>query len=69
MSLLSDYVNTIPSKDQISKLVSRIQEIEVVRMNGPLLYLVLWEIAKALDLLADNAKKQVLSFAFICFHF
>jgi conserved oligomeric Golgi complex subunit 5 len=72
LSRLSDYVNTIfpvtsrgtiPSKDQISRLVSRIQEeIEVVRMHGPLLHLVLREITKVLHLLAERAEYQVLIF-------
>lgn len=68
-SRLSDYVNsifpmsnrgTIPSKDQISRLVSRIQEeIEVVRTHGHLLVLVLREIGKTLLLLAQRAEYQV----------
>lgn len=79
LSRLSDYVNTIfpvssrgtiPSKDQISRLVSRIQEeIEVVRMHGPLLHLVLREIAKVLHLLAERAEYQVLLFFFCFFSF
>jgi conserved oligomeric Golgi complex subunit 5 len=68
-SRLSDYINsifpmsnrgTIPSKDQISRLVSRIQEeIEVVRTHGHLLLLVLREIGKILLLLAQRAEYQV----------
>jgi conserved oligomeric Golgi complex subunit 5 len=76
LSHLSDYVNTIfpitsrgtiPSKDQISRLVSQIQdEIVVVRMHGPLLHLVLWEITKFLHFLAGRAEYQVLIlFAFL----
>ncbi|KAJ4772572.1 Conserved oligomeric Golgi complex subunit 5 [Rhynchospora pubera] len=69
LSRLSDYVNTIlpvssrgtiPSKDQISRLVSRIQEeIEVVRTHGPLLHLVLRQIATVLHLLAERAEYQI----------
>ncbi|XP_072984460.1 conserved oligomeric Golgi complex subunit 5 [Typha latifolia] len=69
LSRLSDYVNSIfpvssrgsiPSKDQISRLISRIQEeIEVVRMHGHLLLLVLHEIGKVLLLLAERAEYQV----------
>ncbi|KAF3336814.1 conserved oligomeric Golgi complex subunit 5-like isoform X1 [Carex littledalei] len=69
LSRLSDHVNTIfpvssrgiiPSKDQISRLISRIQEeIELVRMHGPLLHLVLREIAKVLHLLAERAEYQI----------
>lgn len=79
LSRLSDHVNTIfplssrgiiPSKDQISRLISRIQEeIELVRMHGPLLLLVLREIAKVLHLMAERAEYQVLSFTFICLYF
>jgi conserved oligomeric Golgi complex subunit 5 len=68
-SRLSDYINsifpmsnrgTIPSKDQISRLVSRIQEeIEVVRTHGHLLLFVLREIGKILLLLAQRAEYQV----------
>ena len=68
-SRLSDYINsifpmssrgTIPSKDQISRLVSRIQEeIEVARTHGHLLMLVLREIGKILLLLAQRAEYQV----------
>ncbi|CAN6342224.1 unnamed protein product [Urochloa humidicola] len=68
-SRLSDYINsifpmsnrgTIPSKDQISRLVSRIQEeIEVVRTHGHLLVLVLREIGKILLLLAQRAEYQI----------
>ncbi|GJM88432.1 hypothetical protein PR202_ga04492 [Eleusine coracana subsp. coracana] len=67
-SRLSDYINsifpmsnrgTIPSKDQISRLLSRIQEeIEVVRTHGHLLRLVLREIGKILLLLAQRAEYQ-----------
>ncbi|KAK3135599.1 hypothetical protein QOZ80_5BG0420860 [Eleusine coracana subsp. coracana] len=68
-SRLSDYINsifpmsnrgTIPSKDQISRLLSRIQEeIEVVRTHGHLLRLVLREIGKILLLLAQRAEYQI----------
>lgn len=66
---LSDLVNTIfpvssrgsvPSKEQISKLISRIQEeIESVQLDGRLTLLVLHEIGKALLLLAQRAEYQV----------
>lgn len=69
LSRLSDYVNSIfpvssrgsiPSKDQISRIISRIQEeIEVVRTHGHLLLLVLREIKKVLLLLAERAEYQV----------
>lgn len=68
-SRLSDYINSIfpmsnrgsiPSKDQISRLISRIQEeIEVVRTHGHLLLLVLREIGKILLLLAQRAEYQI----------
>ncbi|KAJ3676235.1 hypothetical protein LUZ60_003647 [Juncus effusus] len=68
-SRLSDYVNTIfpvssrgtvPSKEQIARVISRIQEeIEVVRTNGHLLLLVLKEIGKVLLLLAERAEFQI----------
>ncbi|KAL5232509.1 hypothetical protein ABZP36_031285 [Zizania latifolia] len=68
-SRLSDYVNsifpmpnrgTIPSKDQISRLISRIQEeVEVVRTHGHLLVLVLHEIGKILLLLGQRAEYQI----------
>ncbi|KAK8931432.1 hypothetical protein KSP39_PZI016932 [Platanthera zijinensis] len=66
---LSDYVNSIfpvssrgsvPSKDQMSKLVMRIQEeIEVVKLHGHLMLLVLREIGKVLLLLAERAEYQI----------
>nr|CAD1828340.1 unnamed protein product [Ananas comosus var. bracteatus] len=69
LSRLSDYVNSIfpvssrgsiPSKDQISRIISRIQEeIEVVRTHGHLLLLVLREIKKVLLLLAERAEYQI----------
>ncbi|XP_010924233.1 conserved oligomeric Golgi complex subunit 5 [Elaeis guineensis] len=69
LSRLSDYVNSIfpvssrgsiPSKDQISKIILRIQEeIEVVRMHGHLMLLVLHEIGKVLLLLAERAEYQI----------
>ena len=72
LSRLSDYVNSIfpvssrgsiPSKDQISKIILRIQEeIEVVRMHGHLMLLVLHEIGKVLLLLAERAEYQVHDF-------
>ncbi|WOK96026.1 conserved oligomeric Golgi complex subunit 5 [Canna indica] len=69
LSRLSDNVNsifpvssrgTIPSKDQISRIILRIQEeIEVVRMHGHLILLVLHEIGKVLLLLAERAEYQI----------
>uniref|UniRef100_A0A0D9ZYG7 Conserved oligomeric Golgi complex subunit 5 n=1 Tax=Oryza glumipatula TaxID=40148 RepID=A0A0D9ZYG7_9ORYZ len=67
-SRLSDYINSIfpmsgrgiPSKDQISRLISRIQEeVEVVRTHGHLLARVLQEIGKVLLLLAQRAEYQI----------
>uniref|UniRef100_A0A0D9WFX8 Conserved oligomeric Golgi complex subunit 5 helical domain-containing protein n=1 Tax=Leersia perrieri TaxID=77586 RepID=A0A0D9WFX8_9ORYZ len=67
-SRLSDYINSIfpmssrgiPSKDQISRLISRIQEeVEVVRTHGHLLVRVLHEIGKILLLLAERAEYQI----------
>lgn len=72
LSHLSDNVNStfavsnrgsIPSKEQISRIILRIQEeIEVVRMHGHLILLVLHEIGKVLLLLAERAEYQVNSF-------
>ncbi|CAI0461330.1 unnamed protein product [Linum tenue] len=69
LSRLSDLVNTIfpvssrgsvPSKDQISKIISRIQEeIEAVQVDGRLTLLVLREIGKVLLLLAERAEYQI----------
>lgn len=66
---LSDYVNSIfpvssrgsiPSKDQISRLILRIQEeIEVVKLHGHLMLLVLHEIGKVLLLVAERAEYQI----------
>ncbi|CAA6656559.1 unnamed protein product [Spirodela intermedia] len=66
---LSAYVNnifpmnsrgTIPSKDQISRIVSLIQEeIEAVRFHGPLMLLVLHEVNKVLLLLAERVEYQI----------
>ncbi|XP_020684628.1 conserved oligomeric Golgi complex subunit 5 [Dendrobium catenatum] len=66
---LSDYVNSIfpvssrgsiPSKDQISRLILRIQEeIEAVKLHGHLMLLVLHEIGKVLLLLAERAEYQI----------
>ncbi|KAF2302218.1 hypothetical protein GH714_033763 [Hevea brasiliensis] len=68
LSRLSDIVNTvfpvssrgsIPSKEQISWIISRIQEeIEGVQLDGRLTLLVLHEIGKALLLLAERAEYQ-----------
>lgn len=69
LSRLSDYVNSIfpvsnrgsiPSKEQISRIVMRIQEeIEAVKLHGPLLVLVLRVISKVLFLLSERAEYQV----------
>lgn len=69
-SRLSDLVNnmfpvssrgTFPSKEHISRIVSRIQEeIEAVQFDGRLTLLVLREIGKSLLLLAQRAEYQVL---------
>ncbi|KAG0451252.1 hypothetical protein HPP92_026327 [Vanilla planifolia] len=66
---LSDNVNsiflvssrsTIPSKEQISRLLLRIQEeIEVVKLHGHLMLLVLHEIGKVLLLVAEKAEYQI----------
>lgn len=69
LSGLSDLVNTVfpvssrgsvPSKEQISRIISRIQEeIEAVQLDGRLTLLVLRVIGKALLLLAERAEYQV----------
>ncbi|XP_042478504.1 conserved oligomeric Golgi complex subunit 5 [Macadamia integrifolia] len=66
---LSDLVNSVfpvssrgsvPSKDQISRIVLRIQEeIEAVKLDGRLTLLVLHEIGKILILLAERAEYQI----------
>ncbi|CAN0913966.1 Conserved oligomeric Golgi complex subunit 5 [Linum grandiflorum] len=66
---LSDLVNNIfpvssrgsvPSKDHIAKIISRIQEeIEAVQLDGRLTLLVLREIGKVLFLLAERAEYQI----------
>ncbi|XP_052178472.1 conserved oligomeric Golgi complex subunit 5 isoform X2 [Diospyros lotus] len=66
---LSDLVNnvfpvssrgSVPSKEHISRIVSRIQEeIEAVQPNGRLTLLVLREITKVLLLLAQRAEYQI----------
>ena len=69
LSRLSDLVNSVfpmssrgsvPSKEQISRIISRIQEeIETVQMDARLTLLVLREIGKVLILLAERAEYQV----------
>ncbi|KAM0937097.1 putative oligomeric Golgi complex subunit 5 protein [Dioscorea sansibarensis] len=69
LSRLSDYVysifpvssrGSIPSKDQISRVILRIQEeIEAVKLHGHLMLLVLREIGKVLILLAERAECQI----------
>lgn len=69
LSRLSDLVNSVfpmssrgsvPSKEHISKIVSRIQEeIEAVQPNTHLTLLVLHEISKVLILLSQRAEYQI----------
>lgn len=69
LSRLSDLVNnvlpvsnrgSVPSKEHISKIISRIQEeIEAVQFDGHLTLMVLREIGKVLLLLAERAEYQV----------
>lgn len=69
LTRLSDLVNSVfpmssrgsvPSKEQISRILSRIQEeIEAVHMDGRLTLLVLREIGKVLILVAERAEYQV----------
>ncbi|XP_030929687.1 conserved oligomeric Golgi complex subunit 5 [Quercus lobata] len=66
---LSDLVNTVfsvssrgnvPTKEHISRIISRIQEeIEAVQLDGHLTLLVLREIGKVLILLAQRAEYQI----------
>lgn len=66
---LSDLVNSmfpaavrgsIPTQEQISRLISRIQEeIDVVKSDKKLTLLVLREVGKVLQLLAEKAEYQV----------
>eukprot|EP00249_Psilotum_nudum_P013949 c24591_g1_i1 orf=511-3060(+) len=51
---------SIPSQDQISRLISRIQEeVEVVKLDGHLTLLVLHEVSKILQLLAEKSEYQI----------
>lgn len=69
LTRLSDLVNSVfpmssrgsvPSKEQISRILSRIQEeIEAVHMDGRLTLLVLREIGKVLILVAERAEYQI----------
>uniref|UniRef100_A0A5B7BKL1 Conserved oligomeric Golgi complex subunit 5 n=1 Tax=Davidia involucrata TaxID=16924 RepID=A0A5B7BKL1_DAVIN len=69
LSRLSDLVNTVfpvssrgsvPSKEHILRIISRIQEeIEAVQMDARLTLLVLREISKVLLLLAERAEYQI----------
>ncbi|KAJ4729021.1 conserved oligomeric Golgi complex subunit 5 [Melia azedarach] len=69
LSRLSDLVNSVfpvssrgsvPSKEQIARILSRIQEeVEAVQLNGRLTLLVLREIDKVLRLLAERAEYQI----------
>lgn len=75
LSRLSDLVNTIfpvssrgsvPSKEHVSRITSRIQEeIEAVQLDGRLTLLVLREIGKVLNLLAERAEYQVISLVYL----
>lgn len=70
LSRLSDLVNSVfpvssrgsvPSKEQISRIIARIQEeVEAVQLDGRLTLLVLREIGKVLLLLAERAEYQVI---------
>lgn len=76
LSRLSDLVNSVfpvssrgsvPSKEQISRILSRIQEeIEAVQLDAQLTLLVLHEISKVLLLIAERAEYQVSFFLFSC---
>ncbi|XVF29406.1 hypothetical protein REPUB_Repub15cG0118400 [Reevesia pubescens] len=69
LSRLSDLVNSVfpvtsrgsvPSKEQISRILSRIQEeIEAVQLDARLTLLVLHEISKVLLLIAERAEYQI----------
>ncbi|XWS70845.1 hypothetical protein CRYUN_Cryun03dG0084000 [Craigia yunnanensis] len=69
LSRLSDLVNsvfpfssrgTVQSKEQISRILSRIQEeIEAVQLDARLTLLVLHEISKVLLLIAERAEYQI----------
>ena len=70
LSRLSDLVNTVfpvssrgsvPSKEQISRIISRIQEeVEAVQLDGHLTLLVFREIGKVLLLLSERVEYQVI---------
>lgn len=52
---------SIPSQDQISRLISRVQEeIEAVKLDEHLALLVLREVGKVLQLLAEKFEYQVI---------
>eukprot|EP00252_Welwitschia_mirabilis_P013780 TRINITY_DN3034_c0_g2_i1.p1 TRINITY_DN3034_c0_g2~~TRINITY_DN3034_c0_g2_i1.p1 ORF type:complete len:269 (+),score=35.96 TRINITY_DN3034_c0_g2_i1:76-882(+) len=69
LSSLSDLVNNlfpvstrgaVPSQEQISRFISRIQEeIEAVKLHPRLTLMVLREIGKSLQLLAEKAEYQI----------
>ncbi|XWS22209.1 hypothetical protein CRYUN_Cryun29cG0014600 [Craigia yunnanensis] len=69
LSRLSDLVNSVfpvssrgsvPSKEQVSRILSRIQEeIEAVQLDARLTLLVLREISKVLLLIAERAEYQI----------
>jgi hypothetical protein len=70
LSRLSDLVNTVfpvssrgsvPSKEQISRIISRIEEeVEAVQLDGRLTLLVFHEIGKVLLLLSERVEYQVI---------
>lgn len=78
LSRLSDLVNSVfpvssrgsvPTKEQISKIILRIQEeIEAVQVDARLTLLVLREIGKVLLLLAERAEYQVLHQIIHCWY-
>ncbi|KAG6547278.1 hypothetical protein Mapa_011214 [Marchantia paleacea] len=69
LTRLSEHVNnmfpstvrgSIPSQDQIARLISRIQEeIEAAKADGRLTLLVLKEVSKILQLLAERSEYQI----------
>ncbi|XP_011044768.1 PREDICTED: conserved oligomeric Golgi complex subunit 5-like [Populus euphratica] len=69
LSRLSDLVNTVfpvssrgsvPSKEQVSRIISRIQEeVEAVQLDGHLTLLVFREIGKVLLLLSERVEYQI----------
>lgn len=74
LSRLSDLVNSVfpmpsrgsvPSKEQISRIILRIQEeIEAVQLDAHLTLRILRQISKVLRLLAERAERQVIFVTF-----